>query len=400
MRLVALALVALLLAPAGVAKSEPAYPSELRALVPAWLAEARALGEPSRGAAWWPEAQVWLDNATAAEGAGRFRIAIFQLETYHEVLLTKRLVDEAAPLGSDAERKSFVLQRITDAREDADAAWLAYRAKLHGLDAQLRSLQSIEKALYSADIATSGFLLLADHEPLARDFPRAQGFPEGYVLALVRATHTARLDVEYASDMLDAAVEGEGLPPRVLDGPWANLTASALVPYEGDVPPYLKAYEEAIGPARANGESVLALAIALAEQRAIRQNGMNTIFGDASSRGKDVVNDAARGMRKQLNNTTVDLPVSYGLSGVFTVDAIDRARYTDEFVARGEAQLGTVTTAWASLEHAGYVLDALAAVSPVEPSTEEKGAPGFGAAALVVAALAVALTRGARTRRR
>lgn len=400
MKRVAFALAALLLLPlASAAPSEPDYPDGLAALGATWIEEARALGEPSRAQPWWPEAQVWLDNATAANDAGRFRIVVFHLETYHEVLLTKRLMDEAAPLGSDAERKSFVLQRVEGAHEDALAAWAAYRAKLHALDGQMRSLQSIEQALYSADIATTGILLAADHEALARDFPRSEGFQEGYVLALVRATATARLGVEWASDMLDAASASEGLPPRVLDEPWANLTSAALQDYEGTVPAYLKPYEDLSKPARENNETMLAVAIALAEQRAIRQNGMNTIFGDATSRGKDIVADAARGMNRQLNNTTLETPRSYGLTGVFTSDAIDRARYTNEFIARGQAQIGTVTTAWAGLEHAGYVLNALAPVSPVQPEPVEKETPGPALAMLALVAAAVALTRRARTSR-
>lgn len=394
MRIVlALALASILLAPSAQAAPTPDYPDDLRALLGQWLQEGEAFATSAdREQDWWAEANTFLERAREANADGRVREGMFHLETFHELVIANRLVDEAMLLTNDGERKTFVLQRVSGVHEDAQDAWEAYRAKLHGYDGELHSLLTIEKALYSADIAITAMLTGSDHELIAGEFPKQQGFPEAYVHALVRGTSTVLLDLAWAQDVLDAATKEEGLPPRILDERWANLTKLSLE-YGTDgeeVPSYLQALDELGRPARENGEATLAVAFVLAEQRSTRANSMQTIFGDASTRGKDVVNDAARGMTKQFNNTTLEAPRSVGLTGVFTSDAVDRVLLTQEYVASEQADLGVVISAWASLDHAAYASNALASLSPIVPPSP-KDAPGLGIGALLLVGLVAAL---------
>jgi hypothetical protein len=398
-RLFALAVVLALLAPLAQAKEGPApqHPPELVALLPGWVADAEALvTDADRAKPWWPEAESFLTLAKAAQAEGRFRVTLFHLETFRELVIGNRLLEESAAEGAGG--KSFVLQRTGTAKQEADAAWLAYRAKLHTYDGQLRSLQTVEKALYSADIALVSALGGTEYEPLAREYPKQEGAAEGYVFGLVRASYTMRLNIEWAEEALAKAVEQEGVPPEIDLVNWTNLTNASIQYGLTDEPPaaFLEAHDKLARPARENGEGLLAVAFVLAEQRSTRSNNMQTIFGDARTRGLDVVNDAARGMRRTYNNTTLELPQSYGLTGVFTADAIDRAQITLDYLGEEKADLGTVIVAWAALDHANYALNALAALSPVAPPpTPTNDAPG----APVIAAIAV-LTVGALAWRR
>jgi hypothetical protein len=124
---------------------------------------------------------------------------------------------------------------------------------------------------------------------------------------------------------------------------------------------------------------------------------MSTIFGDAASRGKAVVADADRGFQKQLNNTTLEPSRTRGLAGVFMVDAIDRAVYTQDIVDNGTASLGIVLGAWSGLDHAGYATNVLADVSPVKPPAP-KPSPGPEALLIVGALVLVALACARRLR--
>lgn len=391
-RLAGALLVVLLLAPAARAQgSDPDYPDDLLALLPAWTEGAESLARAQdHEKPWWPQAESYLQKAKDAAEAGRFRVATFQLETFSEVVLVNQLLDDTASLGSDAERRSAIAQRTRAWNEEAEAAWLGFRERLHGYDAQLRSLTTIEKALYASDLALTAALSMDEHDLVSREFAKQGGVPDGYVYALVRASHTPLQAIGWAEAVLAAAARGEGLPPRVVDAQWANVTAAALNVTGSDAPDFLETMETLAQPARENGEGVLAVAFSLAEQRATRANGMQTIFGDAEARGLAVVADASRGMSKQLNNTTLDAPRAYGLEGVFTSDAIDRARFTNEFVASGNATLATVIVAWAALEHQAYATSVLAAASPVRPSPQDEtpaAALGLVALALVAAAL-------------
>lgn len=395
--LVACALALLVAAPqAGAARAPDPYPADLAPLAARWIQEAEAFGASSANATWYSEAESYLLKAKNASAEGRLRVASFHVETYTELVRAHRLLDEAAAYRSDAEKKSYILGQTHEWRAEAEQAWTGYRARLHSYDGQLRSLHAIEKALYSADVAFATYAEGKRYDDIAREFPRSPGVERGFVLALARASSTVSLDVGFAHDILDVAIASEGLPPRVNDEAWANATAKAVeeVP-EGALPGYVSGMEEIARPIRANNESLMSIAISLAEQRTMRAMNMETIFGDAQSRGKNIVADAARGMGKQLNNTTVQKVQAYGLEGVFTADAIDRALFAQGFIERGEATIGTVLTAWSSLDHAGYAASLLAGVSPVKPAEAKKESPGLAPAAALgaVALLAVALRR-------
>lgn len=392
---IALALVlAIALAPPAAAKaSDPDYPPEFLALLPGWIADAEALAtDADKERPWYAEADGFLQKARATQAEGRLRVTMFHIETYRELVLAHQLEDAAAKERSDAERRAFIASRTSGMKVDADRAWADFRATLHGYDGQLRSLHTIEKAIYAADVAIGGMLGAAEYDPIAREFPKQAGVPFAYVHGLVRSTATAQLNVDWARQMLAEAVKQEGLPPRVVEEAWSNLTAAAVIAPEGEVPPYVESLEALASPARNNSEALMAITSALVEQRLSRAYNMQTIFGDASTRGLNVVSDAARFMTKQLNDTTLETPRAYGLTGVFTSDAIDRARFTNEFIANGTADLGTVLVAWSALEHATYVLVALSSVSPVSPPPE-KETPMHGALLAIGVLVAVALGR-------
>lgn len=390
-----IALAALLLVPAATALPDvPDYPDELLALVPGWIADVEAMGADDAERPWYPQAKAFLDGAKQAQADGRVRKAMFDLETYSELVLTGQLEDETAPLGSDAERKSVAIQRANQWRADAQAEWARYREKLRTLEGDIRSLHAMEVALWSADNALNAGLSLGEHDNLVRELPKQEGFPRDYVLALARADHTALLNLRWASDALDAAGKYEGLPPRLVLENWTIETTEALKdPGYERVPPHLEALENIAKDIRANNETTLAMAIALAEQRASRATNIMVIFGDARSRGLDVTSDAARGMAKQLNNTSIDAPRSYGLLGLFTADAIDRATTTYQFHEKGQADLGVIIAAWSQLDHAGVANTALAAASPiVPPPTPEPNRIPAGGAMLALVALGMAAT--------
>lgn len=402
-RALALALVALLglaHAPHAAAGSHaPLYPAELTALLPRWIDEAEALVAPgAQERPWWPEAERFLTMAKDASSGGRLRVAMFHLETFTELTLTGQLMDDAnASRTSDAERKAYIQQRVGAMRHDSEEDWARFRATLHGYDAQLRSLQTIEKALYAADIAATGRLLVDTYDGYAQEFPRQAGVPKGYVMGLVRAAHTSGLNVGWAQDMLAESVKQEGLPPRVLEEPWANITSAAVQVPEGDVPSYMRPLADLADEARANNETLLSIVLSLAEQRAARAYEMHSIFGDAESRAKNVVADSAAGMNRKLRNTSVETPRGNGLTGIFTGDAIDRARYTNELHEQGKADLGIIIIAWSALEHATYVHATLASASPVVPPEPTTQTPGPALAALLaVLALAALTTRRPR----
>lgn len=364
----AFALATLLLVP-GVhaAVPEPEFPDPLAALVPGWIADAEALAAGDQEKDWWPEAQKFLDSAKDAQKAGRVRSAMFDVETFTELVLTGRLTDEAAPLPSDAERKGLILQRTSAWHTQALGAWDAYRQELDDVEDEIHALHALEIAAYSADLALGARLLTDDREGLAREYPKQSGSDRGYVLALVRASRTALLELEWASDILGLAGSYEGLPPRVNETAWEELAAYALLPPEGSAPSQAEPIEKVAVDIRENNESVMAVVINLAEQRAARAQSIFIIYGDAQSRGLNVTSDAGRAMKRQLENATMDEPRGYGLLGVFTADSIDRAMKTSGYLDQGLTDLGVVIGAWSALDHAKYVAATLGTVSPIQP---------------------------------
>lgn len=367
-------------------------------LVRKWQTEALALGANDTKRDWYPQAEGFSKNASIAMEQGRVRTAMYDIETYTELVLSSQIVDQAARFGSDAEKRSFALERAAAWNQAARADWNDYRAKLHALEGDIRSLNAMELALYSADLALTAAEQTSGHDQLAREFPKTSGFQRDYVLALARADHTSSLNIKWANDILDAAGKRDGLPPRLDNKNWSLMTNVSLAdPGYGDrVPSQLQSLEAIAKDVRARNETTMALAINLAEQRASRATNIEVIFGDARSRGLDVVHDAARGMNNQLNNTTIETAQKYGLLGVFTADAIDRGIFTDEFLARGQAQLSFIISAWSGLDYQAYATQTLIAASTVvPPPTPEtkKVLMGIELVILGVVAAAIAMRR-------
>lgn len=388
-RVVAL-LAALLLGVPHAKAATPAveFPDAVKALAPTWLQRSEALAANSTQKEWYPEAAKFLQSAKDAQAQGRVRSVLFDLETFEELVVTGQLLDEAQRLPSDAERKSFILQRTAAWHADAKAAWRAYRDHLHEVEGDVHSVRGMELALYSADQALSARLLTDERENVAREFPKQPGVERGFVLALVRSSHTALLDLQWAEDVLGAVAVHEGLPPRLNETAWQQMAGAALAPPEGDPPAHLKQLEDVAAEARERNESVLAIAVNLAEQRAARATSIYVIYGDATSRGKDVTADAARAMGRQLENTSMQPARDVGLLGVFTADAIDRAIKTRDYADQGLVDLGIVIAAWAGLDHEKMVTTTLGAASPVRPAEPKENETPVGLV-LPLAALAV-----------
>lgn len=393
MRNLVLLLALALLAPGTQAAPTPEFPPPLEALMATWVAEAEAMGAGNESKAWYPEAQGYLDSAKAARDAGRLRSVLFDLETYTELLLAGTLIDQSAALAADAERKTMILQRTAQWHGEATDEWISFRGELRAVQNEIRSVQGMEVALYATELGMGAALLLDDRETIAREFPKQASVDRSYVLALVRTSHTAVLGLGWAEDVLGAVSTYEGLPPRLNLTAWSMIEDASLVPRQGSPASQTESLDALAAEAQQGNETLLSIVAGLAQDRATRATSIFVIYGDATSRGKDVVGDATRSLGKQLNNTTMDEPRSYGLLGVFTADAIDRAEKTIAIASEGRVDLGTVITAWSGLDHQGYVTATLAAASPVSPPAEtpnETPSPAWLVlAGLLVVALAL-----------
>lgn len=394
----------LIVVPGFASAGNAEFPDDLTPLARKWIDEARAAGAGHEGREWYPQAYEFLEKAEAALDEGRLRVVLFDLETYHQLVETGKLMDEAAALRSDAERKGLVSQRTTAWAEDARHEWTLARERLDAIEDDLRSLQAVERALYAADLALTARTSLNHHALLAKEFPNQPKFEEGYVLALVSSSHTPVVTSGWAIDLIETVAALEGLQPSIDLDAWHDLTLVALEdPGDRQLPPYYEPYEELAKDVRPNNESIMAMAIYLAELREARKSSIHLIFGDGQSRAKDAVNDSASGLRKQGDLTSMSNPRDYGLQGIFTADALDRVAYTLEFVERGEATLGVVIGTWAALDHSAFVIEVLGQVSPIQPAAvdvEEKPTPGFAPALAALAFVAAAGIAGARTRGR
>lgn len=398
MRLVALALAALVLLPTVSATTpRPEFPNDLKTLLGKWIATEEALiTDEDRGRPWFEGAYEFIARAHTANTHGRVREGMFHLETFHELLLTKRLMDEAATFANDGDRRVFAIQQLRATQSDANAAWAGYRERLHSYEDDIRSLQTLEMTLYSTDTAITGLMSLAVFDNIANALSKERGFPEGHVYALVRSSATPLMNMQWAEDMLTVSSEADGLPPQIVAERWANLTAGAIN-VSTQPAPSLEGLFELARPVRENGEGTLAFGFLLTAQRLSRLASMESIFGDATQR-RSVLDDATRFMSNAANNTTLDAPRSVGLQGVFTSDALDRVILTQRYLDEGKAELPIVLLAWASIDYAAYATNALATVSPIVPPVEpEKEAPGVGSGLLVAVITAVVVARGRRS---
>lgn len=380
MRTALLLALLVLSAPLAAAK-EPAqarYPRALLDLLPAWTDAADAAGRDAQGQPLSPDAQAYLEKAREAAREGRFRVALFDLETHHQLSETRRLLDQAASQGSVPRQKEHVLARDAAHRQAAMEDWAQYRARLHALDGQLRSLHAAELALFSADLALTALVQTQEGEAIRAAFSRESGVDEALVAGLVRTSLGVSRALEHAHDVLDAAGAFEGLPPRLDASAWNETVAAAMVEPEGETPPHLAPLERVAGGARGQGEGLLAVALQLASLRQARFAVIMQQYGEAGARGRDVVADATVGLRRGMENVSVEAPLRADLLGVFTADALDHARYTLAFAERGQAGLPTIAYAWAALEHQARATDLLAHAAgngPAAAPPEDRDAP-------------------------
>lgn len=347
---------------------QPEYPDDLEALATRWVADAENATAPYAERAWYAELQPFLQKAKAEAEAGRVRATMFDLETTYELLRGNLIADDAAALSSDAEKKALVVERTQTIHAEAEDAWEDFRARLHEYDPDVRSLHSLEIALYSADLALAAKLSLDNYDELVPELRKAT-FSREATYDMLRASLTPLNDIRFADDILGAALQREGLPPALDHERWTSVYAYAEVqPRPAD--DRLKQWEEVAAPVRANNESLMAVAIALAEQRTLRHQQIQLTYGDAGSRGLDIVRDAAVNMEKRLNRTSYEDVRAHGLLGVATADAVDQARFVLDFVRQGKGAIGFITLTWSSVDHQEFVALVLADVSLVEPTTE------------------------------
>ena len=391
---------------------QPEFPDDLKALGPQWVADVGDRIAPYADRPWYAEMDGFYQKAKREADEGRLRAAMFDLETVVELLEANLLVD-AAPQRSEAERKAIVLERTQSMHRDGEAAWSDFRARAKDVQSDIASLHALEMTLYAADIALTAKLNLNNYVHLVPEFRKAN-FSREATLDMLRASRTPSTALDFANDILDVAMAREGLPPRLEAVRWQERYVVPELSRTSDDSGRLSAWEDVAKEVRPAGEGVMAVAIGLAEQRALRQQQISLTYGDAGSRGLDVLHDAVRFMERRLNRTSYEDVRPHGLLGVFTADAVDQARFVLEFAAAGKAQLPFVTATWATLDHQEFAALVLADVSPVEPEKEtnlgfqndltrytvkeEKQTPG--APVLLAAAVAALAALGLRRRRR
>src|SRR5581483_3262502 len=152
--LLALALVALLVAPSALAVRAPLpYAQPLRDLAPKIVARVASLQAEAGGALWWPDAATWLARAKSDSDAGRFHATLYDAETLVEVVRAHQLQDDTNKTANTVgDQRAFVAQRALAWRAESNDTWLAFRAKLHQTDGAVRSVAALEYALFAADL--------------------------------------------------------------------------------------------------------------------------------------------------------------------------------------------------------------------------------------------------------
>lgn len=369
----ALLLVALLLAPsAGAARAPAAYPDPVAKLATKIVERVAPLEAESRNESWWADAQPWLERARDHAAQGRFHATLYDAETFEEIVVAHQLSDEVNRSAQTVgDQRTHMLTRVTAWRAESNDTWLAFRAKLHQVDGTVRSVQALETALFGADLALQSKAADSRFDAYVGAFKRQPGLTFVDIRDFARVTKSIQLDVLVAGDIVDAALAQDGVPPAILPEKWANFTAAARVDPGADSAT-LAPYEILVKPAREHNETILSLAATVVERTAQRLSEIQTVYGDAASRGLTVMTDADRGFQRQLNNTTLAPAQSRGLAGVFSADAIDKGVYVQDAVDNGTVTLGVIEAAWADLDHAAFANILVAALSPVS----DPNAPG------------------------
>lgn len=361
---------ALFLAPSASAASAPRiapeFPEDLQALGPRWVADVGERIAPYADRPWFAEMDGFYQKAKREADEGRLRAAIFDLETVIELLEANILVD-AAPQRSEAERKAIVLERTQAMHREGEAAWSDFRERAKGLQDEIESLHTLEIALYASDLALTAKLNLDNYVHLVPEFRKAN-FSREATLDMLRASRTPGTALAFANDILDVAMAREGLPPRLEAARWQERYVVPELARPPEEDGRLAAWENVAKEVRPAEEGIMAVAIGLAEQRALRQQQISLTYGDAGSRGLDVLHDAVRYMERRLNRTSYEDVRPHGVLGVFTADAVDQAQFVLDFAAAGKAQLPFVTATWATLDHQEFAALVLADVSPIAPA--------------------------------
>ena len=387
----ALLLALALLAPAAARAQAPPpsdYPEALLALVPGWLREAEEAGTA-------PGADAYLQKARDAAREGSARVVLFHLDTHRQLLDAQRLRDEAGA-GALPQQRARVLALVATWEKEAADAWEEYRRALRPFD-DARSLHAAELALYSADAALVAAVQATGLPHARQALNESSRLDEGVLAGLARTTRGVTYQLSLARDVLDAAAALEGLPPRLDPAAWNRTLAEAKAPLKEAVAYYLEPLERVAGDSRARGEGVLALALVLAELRDARVAAIQQQLGDAAARGLDAVGDAARALGRAAANVSLAEPRSRGLLGVFTADALDRARYTVPLGESGAVGLGPVAFSWASLDHQKHANAVLLDALPEPEAPRGLDAPGpLAPAVAATVLLAALLTRRGR----
>lgn len=389
----ALALAALVLAPA-LAPSATAievpdalpFPDDYARVARAWIGEARAELDAQGDSEWARSVASDIDAAQAYADDGRVRASTLKLANARVAMRFHPLWEDASAAGSESARRARVLAAADAMRAEAARAESSFRAALHALDGNLSSVASLEAALLAADWATDGVYALSAFQPFREEAATGE-LDASLTLGLVSVTIGAAIAFEYAEDLVPLAAAREGVEPRILPEKWRNLTyaarAAADVPQS---PPATAPYDALTRATNATSEDLLGVASFFGSLRSQRVAGVQTMFGDAATRGLGAMSDLSDNINTSLAKSVLPTWRAAGYEGLATLDGTDLALYLRD---TPDPTLAEYARAWIAVEHPRTVATVLAQVSSerreVETADEGEPAEGNGGAFVPIA---------------
>ncbi len=348
--------------PPGDTAVVPPFPLAYTAVARGWTRALRDDLAAAPNASWRAEADRYAASAEEFAEAGRVHSAIADLVHARVVMTFHPFWSEVENVTSDSARRARVASASDAWREEAAREAARYRERLHALEADLSSLTALEAALYSADWFMEGHYSASVFD-LFRKEVHTDRFDASLALGLVSVTVGASWIYSYAGDLLGVAEATEGVAPRYEREKWTQLARIARTPAGDFSPPHTKPYDDLIAATNGTGEDVLAVSAYFAVIKANSVDGVNKMFGDASSRGIPATRDLGENVNRSLAASPLSRFEEIGFDGLLARAGLDQAKAT---LARpDELDIPALARAWIAIEHARQMADYLAPLSPV-----------------------------------